>query len=330
VLRVANLLDSLRDQPVPSRSLLAALAANRVHHAYLFAGADGVGKELAAFGLAQALLCEAPAADSGACGLCSACTRVREAHGSGTPKHPDLVVLERGLYDPKLIGRRTPETQDLSVDQIRTLVLARAAYAPHEGRARVYIMRRAEELSISAGNALLKTLEEPLPKTHFMLLSARPKELLATVRSRLLPLRFGRLRAATIAELAPQSKPELVAQARGSMAELARLEATLAEEPQRFAERLLAAVAAETLGPMLDAAEEFKKWKGDANELLDPVLYRLASSARAAVSTAPNTALAFAVQYREVRRAQRELDRNAAPALVIESLVARLRAIAAP
>jgi DNA polymerase-3 subunit delta' len=154
-----------------------------VHHAYLFEGPDGVGKERAAFGLAQALVCESrPTGSADACGRCSSCRRAVPAQGAARPAHPDVTVIERGLYDPAVLGRRSPETQDISIDQIRTLVLARAAFPPTEGRAKVFLVRRAEELSASAANSLLKTLEEPGARTHFVLLSAVGDSLLPTIR----------------------------------------------------------------------------------------------------------------------------------------------------
>ena len=189
---MTGLLSTVRAQPTAVDTLRRAVAADRVHHAYLFEGPAGVGKELAALGLAQALVCERRAPGSAdACGVCRACVRAVLRPGEGRPLHPDVVVLERGLYDPATIGRRSPETQDISIQQVRTLVLARAAFPPHEGRAKVFIVRRAEELSAQAANALLKTLEEPGPRTHFVLLSALADSLLPTIRSRTQRVRFG-------------------------------------------------------------------------------------------------------------------------------------------
>src|SRR6185437_7825594 len=142
--------------------------------------------------------------------------------GQARPVHPDVVILERALYEPAAIGRRTPETQDLSIDQVRTLVLARAAFPPHEGRAKVFVIRRAEELSVPAANALLKTLEEPGAKTHFVLLSALADSLLPTIRSRTQRVRFGPLPEAVVAELLAAQGVEKAAAiaplSRGSMA----------------------------------------------------------------------------------------------------------------
>src|SRR5580704_13287229 len=116
-----SLLSTVLAQPTAVETLRRALRSGRVHHAYLFDGPDGVGKERAAMGLAEALLCERrEAGDSEACGACAACVRVVVLEGKALPKHPDLVLLERGLYPAAVIGRRTEETQDLSIDQVRT------------------------------------------------------------------------------------------------------------------------------------------------------------------------------------------------------------------
>ncbi|MCL2448321.1 MAG: hypothetical protein FWD17_05190, partial [Polyangiaceae bacterium] len=103
------LLSTVRGQPAAVQTLRRALASGRVHHAYLFDGPEGVGKERAAFGLAQALVCEQRQAGTpDACGACSSCARAVPRSGESgrkageraeLPLHPDVVVLERGLYD---------------------------------------------------------------------------------------------------------------------------------------------------------------------------------------------------------------------------------------
>ncbi|MBK6460238.1 MAG: hypothetical protein IPF92_04410 [Myxococcales bacterium] len=198
--RVPATLDTVLGQATALETLRRALATGRTHHAYLFDGPEGVGKERAAFGLAQCLVCERPSAGL-ACGSCSACGRAVPAEPGGLPLHPDIAVLGRGLYEPAQIGRKTPESREISIDQVRTIVLSRAAFPPHEGRARVFIVRAADELGVSAANALLKTLEEPHRATTFVLLTARKGSLLSTIRSRALALRFGALPLAVVAEV---------------------------------------------------------------------------------------------------------------------------------
>ncbi len=345
------LLDTVVGQATAIETLRRALGSDRVHHAYLFDGPEGVGRELAAFGFAQALVCERRSAPAGpslfgggdggegadqssACGACSACSRAMpRADAHGRPIHPDIVVLERGLYEPGLIGRKTPESQDLSIDQVRTLVLARAAFGPHEGRAKVFIVRRAEELSTSAANALLKTLEEPLDRTHFILLSAHPDVLLPTIRSRTLRIRFAPLGESLVAKLLTDRGVEagsaagLAHRANGSIGQaLALADATAAEAATAFTQRALAAVASKDFTLALDLAGDAKKAKADLETHLAAFSLALAAEGRARALAGDPTATAYAHRHELALRALRELDGNAAPALVVESMISAMRA----
>jgi DNA polymerase-3 subunit delta' len=157
----------------------------------ILSGPRGVGKRLVATAMAQAFNClgprwgttaSPPAVTTGpgdirdACGTCAACTRI--ARGM----HPDVLVVEPG------------DTGSIKVDEVREVV-DRAAYRPFEGRRRVVVIDDADALVATAQNALLKTLEEPAPSSVFLLVTARPDALLATVRSRCPRLRFWPLQA---------------------------------------------------------------------------------------------------------------------------------------
>jgi DNA polymerase III subunit delta' len=329
---MTGLLSTVRAQPTAVDTLRRALAADRVHHAYLFDGPDGVGKERAALGLAQALVCERRAPGSAdACGACRPCTRALPRPGEARPLHPDVVVLERGLYDPATIGRRAPETQDLSIDQVRSLVLARAAFPPIEGRAKVFVVRRAEELSQQAANALLKTLEEPGPRTHFVLLSAVADSLLPTIRSRTQRVRFGPLPDDVVAELlgaqGVENPTAIAALAGGSMAHaslLADPEASARRE--EFVSRATAALAARDLGPALELAEEAKKsGKEAAMAQLEALAGALGGVARGAASGAERTADVAAARHDLALAAAQQLDANASVQLAVEAMLIRMR-----
>jgi DNA polymerase III subunit delta' len=326
------ILETLLAQDTAKTTLERALARERVHHAYLFDGPEGVGKERAALGLAQALVCETRApGGAAACGKCSACGRVEIREGQRRPLHPDIVVLERGLYPPEQIGRRTPETQDLSIDQVRTLVLARAAFAPHEGKARVFILRRAEELSTGAANALLKTLEEPGARTHFVLLSSRADSLLSTIRSRTQRVRFGPLPEAVVERLllaggASDADAKAAAKlSRGSMAVAAALadpEATA--ERAAFVTEALAALGGGGLGPVLALAEEAKKRKDGLDLTLAAFAQALAERSRGEALGHGN-AVVDAHRYQLALRAMSHLDGNASAQLVVESMLIQMQ-----
>ncbi|MEM9695072.1 MAG: DNA polymerase III subunit delta', partial [Myxococcota bacterium] len=248
-----NCFASVRGQSVAVETLRRAIDKDQVHHAYRFEGLAGVGKERTAFAFARALLCE-----RGGCGRCDVCDRLVVREGEAVPRHPDLILVGRALYPPEVVGGKK-EANEISVEQIRRIVLGRAGFSPHEGRAQVFIIRGAEQLSLSAANALLKTLEEPRPQTHFVLLTDQPERLLDTIRSRTMPVRFGTLTDEHItAILREHEVPEArigaaVDLADGSAAAaLAFADEEGAAARTAFVESVLAAVAA----PNLDAAVE--------------------------------------------------------------------------
>lgn len=328
----APLLSTLLSQETARATLERALGRGKVHHAYLFDGPEGVGKERAALGLAQALVCERrPPGGSEACGACSACTRVPIRAGDKRPVHPDVVLLERGLYSPEQLGQRNQETQGISIHQVRTLVLARAAFPPHEGRARVFIIRRAEELSAGAANALLKTLEEPGDKTHFILLSSQAESLLPTIRSRTQRVRFAPLPDAVVERLlvehgsSAEDAKAVARLAHGSMAEAATLadpEATAAREA--FVDKAMAALVSRGMGGLLEVAEEAKKQKDGLDLHLTAVAQRLADRSRGEALEGGG-ALSDANRYRMALAALAQLDGNASAQLVVESMLIRMR-----
>ena len=346
---ILPILSRVRAQDTARRTIERALESGRIHHAYLFAGPDGVGKELAAFGLAQALVCETrgstqgglfsgPAASSTqapsflACGTCSSCLRALPREEERRPIHPDIIVIERGLYPPQTIGRRTPETQDISIDQIRTLVLSRSAYAPHEGRAKVFVVRRVEELSVSAANALLKTLEEPGAKTHFILLTSQPDALLPTILSRAMRIRFAPL---------PDDVVQSILESRGVAKERAREVALLSggsveagelladpeesEARARFVSRALEAVAAPGLEPLLALAEDAKKEKDELRARIAALASALAQQAKSAARADHRDSEVLAARGRLALTALENLDFNNAPQLVVEAMLSRMR-----
>lgn len=175
----------------------------RMHHAWLFAGMEGVGKELAAVGLAQALLCETQPGVG--CGTCSACVRIpRRAHH-------DVIWLmpEQELIARKLAGRSDfthAPSKNIRVDQIRALG-ERLGLKPLEGAHKVLIVVGAERMNEQAQNAFLKTLEEPPPGTVIVLIAAHPDDLLPTIRSRCMRVQFGPLPNDLIARKVMEAAP---------------------------------------------------------------------------------------------------------------------------
>lgn len=189
-------LSAVLHQPRAITILRRALRSARPHHAYLFDGPDGVGKELAAAALAARYLCDADGPpDADACGACASCRLLARDN------HPDYHLIHRGLHrshpDPAV---RRGAGLYLAVDVVRHFLLERSAIAPSLGRARVFVVREAERMNDGAQNALLKTLEEPPPRTRLILIATAAGRLLPTIRSRCQRVPFGPLPPAFVEE----------------------------------------------------------------------------------------------------------------------------------
>ncbi len=174
--------------------LQRAFGAGRLAHAYIFAGADGVGKFTTAREWAKVLLCQnrvektekkAPAPFFDSCGECESC---RLFGGDG---HPDFNVIYKELikYTKDGKGRTTPV--DMPIDVIREFLIDKVASRPMMSESTVYIVREAEKLNDNSQNALLKVLEEPPRHCFIILLCCRVERLLPTTLSRCQVVRFG-------------------------------------------------------------------------------------------------------------------------------------------
>ena len=156
-------------------SLQTAAARQRLAHAYLFHGADAIGKRTTAQCFAQALLCERPSgADLDACGNCRSCRHV------DARIHPDYFMIEPD---------RELATPQIKIEQIREIE-QQILYKPLLADRKICVIDDADRLTIGAANALLKTLEEPPDHSLFILITSRPSSLPATIRSRCQGLRF--------------------------------------------------------------------------------------------------------------------------------------------
>ncbi len=147
-------------------------ASGRLAHALLLTGAEGIGKLVFVEQLAQALLCKSPDMEGLACGQCAACSLFK----AGT--HPDIT-------------RVSPEEDSkvIKIDQLRELTAGLTMTSQYGGY-RIVIIVPADVMNTAAANSLLKTLEEPPPKTILVLVTSQPMKLPATVRSRCQQLVF--------------------------------------------------------------------------------------------------------------------------------------------
>jgi DNA polymerase-3 subunit delta' len=151
--------------------LSMALGHGRLPPALLFSGPDGVGKKALALVCARALVCERRRDD--ACEQCAGCTRA--ARGL----HPDVVAVG-------------PDGATIKIDRVRDVAREIGA-RPFEARSRAFVIDEAHLLTEQAANALLKSLEEPCPTSHVLLVTSAPQALLPTIRSRCQTVRVGTL-----------------------------------------------------------------------------------------------------------------------------------------
>ena len=151
--------------------LQRCLETGTLAHAYLFVGPPHVGKMTLALNLAQALNCQA---DQPPCGGCASCQKIISAN------HADVQTI--GLSQNGSAEEARPRAE-IGIDQIRQMQHS-ASLPPFEGNYKIFIIEDAEFLSNEAANCLLKTLEEPVDRVVFILLTSNESLLPATVVSR--------------------------------------------------------------------------------------------------------------------------------------------------
>ena len=237
--------------------LRAALSGQRLHHAYLFLGPEGIGKRTVALALARAIHCDESNGDS--CGHCVNCARIEDAN------HPDVRVI--GLLSGK---------KEITIDQIRAIE-RELRYRSFSGKRKIAIVDSAQSLNPSAQNALLKTLEEPPENSLIILIAPNGGGLLPTLRSRCLRLSFAPLLRAEMAVFLNRVRgidaataEFLAAMSMGSIGAAMNLDqATLVEKRSDWSRTLselksgdyqAASAAAEALAASRDDALEFLRW----------------------------------------------------------------------
>jgi DNA polymerase III subunit gamma/tau len=211
-----------------TRTLGEALKRGRIAHAFLFTGIRGVGKTTAARILARCLNCEkGPTAEP--CGECAACVEIRA--GSSL----DVNEIDGATYR--------------KIEDARAII-ENLSYRPARDRFKIYIIDEAHQLTDSAFNALLKTLEEPPPHVKFILATTEPQKMPETILSRLQRYDFRRIPYLTILErlkdLARREEVEVDESA-------IRLLAREAGGSMRDAERMLETAIATSAGKVTEA-----------------------------------------------------------------------------
>lgn len=325
--------DQIKGQKRPVRLLTRLIAQNRLPHALIFAGIEGVGKRTAAQVLALIGNCLEPPADqteTAACGSCRACRAIL----AGT--HPDFLLI-------------APHGTLIRIAQIRDLI-ATLALKPYQAKQRVVVIAEAQYMNPEAGNALLKVLEEPPEGTVLVLTTRQTSDLLPTVASRCQAIHFQPLTLEVLTDLLveqahlPQAQAEiLAAMAGGSYTRAQRLHKQGWIARRRWILKELGALGAQSLVGRLALAEQLAGVKQLLPDILECMIsyYRDLLVARFRPEQVINRDFADHIQtqaarqdieglcrcVRAVQRAHRRLNANANPRLTLEALLMNLEAV---
>lgn len=192
-------LDNIIGQKRVKDILSRAFRNQRLTHAFLFHGPEGVGKEATALELAKMILCEHP--DQAPCGACGQCHKVSGLNHSdvmyifpamkSTKPEEERTVLDSVVANP-YFRQRPWAAPTISIDKIRELRRV-SAIKSFEGRGRVIVIAEADKMTTEASNAVLKILEEPSKKMTLILTALNKESLLPTIVSRCQEIKFAYL-----------------------------------------------------------------------------------------------------------------------------------------
>lgn len=201
---------TIKGQTQALEILRRVVAGHHLAHGYLFTGPSGVGKKKAALALAEYLNCQKPdTLHIESCGECPSCIKMQNG------EHPDVLMIE-------------PSGSSIKIEQIR-LLNTKASLRSYEGAYKVIIMDDAHLMTTEAANSLLKTLEEPVNDTVFLLITAKPQQLPVTIISRCQQITFKPLAQSVIEDLLTERHPDLSSRV-GLAAALAQGSLSRAEE----------------------------------------------------------------------------------------------------
>ena len=336
--------DQIHDQQRPLRLLAAFIRKDRLPHALIFSGVDGVGKKSTAMALAQICNCERLKAGGeirdgarpvqagavpAACGSCRSCRWIESGN------HPDVVRID-------------PIGTIIRIDQIRGLIDT-LAKKPFGQGLRVAIIAGAHAMNPEAGNALLKMLEEPPAGTILILTAPQTTDLLPTIVSRCQHIRFRPLKASTLAGLLTQKEgidapaAAIVARMAGGsytravamyqdswiarrqwiVGEISALKAQTTVQRMALAEQLAALKGSlpDALECILHFYRDLLVWHYDPGKIINHDLEVVI--ARAAAGLGAGTLIA---RIRATQDALKRLRGNANPRLTMETLLLQLDA----
>ncbi len=278
--------DQMVGQEHITRTLRNALKSDRIRHAYLFSGPRGTGKTTSARLLAKAVNCLHPDPDQHPCNECAACIAVNEG------RFLDLIEIDAATHT--------------GVDDVREL-RDKIAFAPGEGRYKIYIIDEVHRFSGSAFDALLKTLEEPPDHAIFVLATTEIDKVPATIKSRCLQFEFRRFSVHEVAD---------------------RLEEIIAKEGLQAERAALEMIARQGTGSMRDSISLLDQIITDPQELItvDMVQGVLGTASSAAVRELVE-AIIDADAAEGLRCINRAIDAGTDPRQFGQQVVEHLRAL---
>ncbi|MBU1076290.1 MAG: AAA family ATPase [Spirochaetes bacterium] len=182
----------IKDQNKVKTILSNLISTDHFPHALLFYGPKGVGKFLTAKAIVKYFNCRNSDPKQKGNDHCSICSRIDEEI------YPDLTIVRTEKTIKK--SGEEKEAKEIRKDQIKE-VMKIMKYKPFEGEYKFFIIDGAENMNNISENAFLKTLEEPLPNNHIILISHNINKMLPTVLSRCITIKFNRLKENTVLEL---------------------------------------------------------------------------------------------------------------------------------
>ncbi len=175
--------------------LMTSVAGDRVGHAYIFEGPEGVGRLTTAKAFAKLLLCENPT-EKDACNACKSCSMCN------SDNHPDVQIITNQLYDP------AKKSTDILIDTVRNM--KKDVYIkPFSSERKIYIVPKADTMNAPAQNSLLKVLEEPPAYCTIILIAENSNMFLPTILSRAVNVKFFPLQATCVEEYLNRNHPSL-------------------------------------------------------------------------------------------------------------------------
>lgn len=281
------------------------IESKRVPPAFVFHGAAGTGKASVARWFALALNCSAPGADFEPCGSCPPCRAV----ASGT--HMDFVFADFA-YQALLTGKEIEKQQHISVETVRE-ICAKSQQKAVMGGWKVLVVDHAETMTREAANALLKFMEEPPPRTVWILISAKKSAMLPTILSRSQAVFFPALSESVLKTILQDKGVDLRAlpYAQGSVAQALKAAKVLED----FA-------GADSSAPELpfvlsqNLSRTLAEARGEVNTILDMLFISMHKKWEGLDDKAKED---FALDLKKIGFYKRAVGRNVSPALVLET-----------